>query len=162
MAYNPLNLSELAAGEPNKQELWTKVRDNQADFNTRIGAVENLQQLPLFFRLQGRVDFGNLEIEIDVKRLNFDITILAGRLLTHNAGTSGSNEIDILYKRGAGAWTSIFSTKPVNAFGAGDWVVNTGILSVTSLLAGDLLRMDMTAVQAVGDSITGILEFEGT
>lgn len=161
MAFVALTLAEIAAGEPNKQELWTKLRDNQADFDSRIAGVENIQQLPIFFRLTGPLDFGALETFIDIHRINFDMTILAGRLLTITAGGSGSNEIDILFKRGAGAWTSIFATKPVTAFGAGDLALNTGALSVTSLLTGDLLRMDITAVQADAKSVVGILEFEG-
>lgn len=161
MAFTPLNLSEIAAGEPNKQELWTKLLNNQADFDSRIGAVENIQQLPMFFRATGPLDFGTLDTLIDIHRINFDITILAGRLLSITAGSAGSNEVDMLFKRGAGAWTSIFTTKPVTAFGEGDLALNTGTLSVTSLLAGDLLRMDITAAQTDGQSLVGILEFEG-
>ena len=116
--------------------------------------------MPLHFHVSGPLDIFDLETELDVQRINFDITILAGRLLTHTAGSGGSNEIDILFKRGAGAWTSIFSAKPSTAFGAGNFALGTGVLSVTSLLAGDLLKVNVTAVQSGGISLIGILEFE--
>lgn len=160
MAFDPIIPAEIEAGEPNKQELWLKTKDNQIDLDSRITAIEGIGFMPIHFFLSGPISLFNLRTKIDIQRITFDINLLAGRILVSTAGASGNTEIDILFKRGVAAWTSIFSTKPTLAFGAGDDAIGTGVLTVTSLLAGDLIRMDQTAVQTGGKDIIGILEFE--
>jgi len=160
MAFDPILDAEIQAGEPNKQELWTKNRLNQIDLDARITAIEGIGFMPIHFFLGGPISVFDLETKIDIQRITFNITLLAARIFVSTAGTSGNTEIDILFKRGVAAWTSIFTTKPTLAFGAGDDSIGTGVLAVTSLLAGDLVRMDQTAVQAGGRDIVGILEFE--
>lgn len=165
MAFTPLNSSEIAAGEPVKQELWDTVKADLDDLNSRTVSVENglTNYLPIKWQVYGRMDEYNVfpVEEVILDRQTFDITIVAARLITKTAGTSGSNEVDIKLKHGANPWQSIFSTLPSNLFSAGDGAVSTNqVLSTTSVQAGDLLRLDLTSVQIEGEGIIVQIEFE--
>lgn len=85
--------------------------------------------------------------------LTQDIDILDAVLFIETHGGSGALEVDIKFKRGGGAWTSVFQTKPKIPFGAGnnsDSDTGTGataaIIDSTydQLLAGDQMRLDIT------------------
>jgi len=85
-------------------------------------------------------------------KLTQDITLLSALLWIETNGSSGSLEVDVKFKRGAGAWTSVFTAVPEIPFGAGnnaDSATGAGataaIIDSTydELLAGDLLRVDV-------------------
>lgn len=88
-----------------------------------------------------------------VTELTQDITLLSAKLFIFNNGASGNFEVDLKFKRGVGAWTSLFQTKPKIPFGAGnnaDSDTGAGATaaiidsSYDELLAGDLIRLDVT------------------
>jgi hypothetical protein len=82
------------------------------------------------------------------QRLDFPVTLTSVYLFVVNAGSSGTLEVDVQYKRGGGAFTSIFGTKPSVAFGAGDYAVSSNaVLTTTALLTNDILRLDITGAQ---------------
>lgn len=154
----------IEAGDPVIQELWDQVRLNFDDHESRLTALEGgvaVTYMPLEFELNGSYyDVAPLD-QIGVSRVLFDIDILSARLLIKIAGTSGSTEIDFKYKRGANPWTSIFATKPSVVYSAGDFALSSnGVLSVTNLLAGDLIRMDLVSAQVQAKGFVGIIEFE--
>lgn len=166
MAFLTIPSSTIEAGDPVTQDLWSLTKDNLDDHETRIVSVEgggNVVYVPSHWNVQGYYGDWQTFIRTGTVRIPFNIDILGGRLLTNVAGTGGDTEIDFLFKRGAGAFTTIFSSKPTSNFSAGDNDLASGTLNVTSLLLGDLLRMDITASQT-GDPIglTGIFEFEKT
>lgn len=99
-----------------------------------------------------------------ITRLNFDITVLDVKLLIHTAGSAGSTTVDIEYKRGGGPWTSILTALPTLAFGAGDFAENSGVVNglEQDLLAGDLLRMNVDAVQTGGRGFQVFIDYEAT
>jgi hypothetical protein len=98
-----------------------------------------------------------------IERINFDINILSCRLLMGTAGSAGTLSADLQYKRGVGAWTSIFSTPPSIAYTEGDFAISTNqVLSVTQLLIGDLLRLNISSGQTAGTEFHMLLEFERT
>lgn len=164
MAYTAINSSEIATGEPVKAEVQTKIKDNFDDHESRIGTLESAINSfrPLEFVVKGMYSkFGSGQTDVLFDRINFNLTLLAARLVIDKAGTAGTTEVDVYYKRGVGAWTSIFSTKPSVAFGAGDKGISTNaVLSTTALQAGDLLRMDITSTQTLGNGFTLFLEYE--
>ncbi len=168
MVYDPIDDAEIAAGEPAKQELFNKIQDNFDDHEDRLVNVEAgtaTTFLDQNWNVWGDYSVYGVRTQIMIQRLSLNITLTAGRLLVHTAGASGSTEIDFLFKRGGGAWTSVFSTKPSVAFGAGSNAVSSnGVLNPSNvdLQSGDLIRMDITAVQAGGDGLTGLLSFEQT
>ena len=167
MAFTVIDPSIIEAGDPTTQDLFNTVRLNFDDHETRLTSVEggsSVNYIPFYWNLNGYYgEFVTLDNAVGVIRLPFNITLLGGRLLVNTAGTSGSTEIDFKYKRGAGAWTSVFSTKPVLSFSAGNDSIDSGVLSTTALLIGDLVRMDLTSSQN-GDprGLTGLLEFSKT
>jgi hypothetical protein len=166
VAFLTIPASTIESGDPVTQELFGFVKDNFDDHETRLLSLEgggNTSYVPGHWNVQGHYgQVGTFE-GVGLIRIPFNITVLGGRVLCNKVGSSGDTEIDFLYKRGAGAWTSIFSSKPSVNFGDGDYSIGSGVLDETSLLIGDLLRMDITAVQG-GDPIglVGLFEFEKT
>ena len=100
-----------------------------------------------------------------------DITITAATLKLVTAGSSGSLDVDIKRKRGGGSWVSLFTTRPIVPYTAGNFATSdtgTGataavVDSVTeTVLAGDLLRLDILSVQTNGIGFNVSLEYEPT
>jgi hypothetical protein len=168
MVYDPITSDEIEAGEPTKQELFTKVKENFDDHEDRIGDLEGGTSTTFkdeTWNVWGDYSYYGARTQIMIQRLSLNITVLASRLFVHTAGSAGTTEIDFLFKRGVGAWTSIFSTKPSVAFGAGDNAVSSNSVlnpSYVELEAGDLIRMDITSVQTNGEGLTGLITFEMT
>ena len=88
-----------------------------------------------------------------------DLTVNSAllKVLTLDSATGGL-EVDVKFKRGAGSWTSIFDVLPRVAATDGDFAdsedtngtpaeINT---VVEELLAGDLVRLDLTEVPVGG------------
>lgn len=166
MAYSTLNTTEIAAGQPTKQELFSKVKGNEDDHETRITALEAVafgSLLPIHWEVTGDYSEYGARTGLAHFRVSSNITLNGARLLVHTVGTSGTTEIDVMYKRGVSAFATIFSTKPSVVYTAGDYTASTNaVFSVTSLQAGDILRLDITGVQS-GGSISGLsvyLDFE--
>lgn len=165
MAFTSLNSSDISSGKPNKQELWTQVKDNFDDHESRIVDVEAavISFLPIEFNVFGPYTVNAApQTSVMFERLAFNLTALACRLMVQTAGPSGTLEIDIQMKRGAGSFATIFSTKPSVAYSAGDLAISTnGVLSTTSFLAGDILRLDITSNQGTGaQGFNVYLEYE--
>jgi len=164
MAYSTFPSTTIESGKPGTTDLWTKTSDNFVNHESRITSLEggsSVTYWPLEFHVAG---FYGVQDELDFKRVPFDITLLAGRLLIKNAGSGSSTTIDMEYKRGAGAWTTIFTTKPSVTSASGDYAVSTnGVLGVTALQSGDLLRLNIDTKQdGSPEGLQAILEFSKT
>jgi hypothetical protein len=150
MAFEELDSATLTTGKPVKQELWTKVKNSLDDHEERISDLEaaTASTEPLVFYVKGNyVSFGTYTGAAH-RRLSNNITITAVRILIIDGGTAGTTEIDLLYKRGVGAFTSIFTTKPSVAYTAGDYTLSSNaVILTTDLLASDILRLDITSSQ---------------
>lgn len=166
MAFDPILNATILPGEPNTTDLWSKTRLNQLDHEGRILTLEgaSLAFMPLNFDLYGEYHIIPTFTGYTFFRITFNITVQAGRVMAHTAGTAGSTEIDILFKRGVASFVSLFNTRPTVAFGTGDLGIGTGVLnpSNVNLLAGDILRADLTASQTNGKGLSGILEYDKT
>jgi len=167
MAFDPIDILEIESGDAVTQDLWNTVRLNFDDHESRITSLEGgsaVAYVPIFFPVEGPYAGQAPLDQLGFWRVPFNITVLAGRLWVLKAGSGGTTEIDLLFKRGAAAFTSIFSSKPGIIFSAGDLQVSSnGVLSTSSLLAGDFVRMDLTAAQTGNPSgFQGILEFSKT
>lgn len=115
----------------------------------------SLYRTPIVFDVFGvpRVQDGILFHRVDAA-----ITLNTFRVIVNDAGTSGTLTVDMEYKRGAGAWTSILSSPVSIASSSGDLAAAVGTLSVTSLDAGDFLRLNVDATQASIESFSVIVE----
>jgi hypothetical protein len=100
-----------------------------------------------------------------------DITITAATLKIITAGSSGALDVDIKRKRGGGSWVSLFTTRPAVPYTAGSFADSDSgagataavVDSVTeTVLAGDLLRLDILSVQTNGIGFNVSLEYEPT
>ena len=157
MSFNPLNTAEIAVGEPVKNTTQTKIKDNLDNLNERIESLEGGSSTtypPIILRVNGTYgEHGDLQLPANgilKTTLNFNITITGARLIIDEAGVSGTTEIDIKYKRGVGAYTSIFTTKPSVGFASGDDSTSSnGILNISEvgLQAGDIIRLDILDAQ---------------
>lgn len=149
---------EIATGQPVSNETATKIKDNFESLDGRVTTLEgggSTVYPPVIFRVNGSYgEPGDLAIPANgilKTTLNFNLTVTGVRIIVDQAGVSGTTEIDLKYKRGAGAWTSIFSTKPSVLYSAGDDSTSTNAvlnMSQVDLQAGDILRMDLTSAQA--------------
>lgn len=156
MAFSAITNGQIEAGDPVTQDLFNKVQDNFDDHQSRIVSLEGGSATAYPFWLWHFQAYypDTAPIATDSRNLGvivvpFNVNIQAGRLLIHVAGSSGTTEIDIKKKTGAGAWTTIFSTKPSVASASGNWATSSnGVLSITSLVTGDLLRAELSTAQA--------------
>lgn len=164
MAYNAISSLLIQAGKALKQELMSLVKDNFDDHESRLTTVEGVVNVyrPIRFRVTNYEEFVPAT-EVDVERIPFAMTLQGVRLLVLDAGSAGTVEVNLEYKRGGGAWTNILTTNPSVAFGAGDYALSSnGVLSVTSLQAGDLLRLNIVTAQTGNEEIIVYVDFEKT
>jgi hypothetical protein len=162
MAFSTITTAQISTGEPTAQELFGKVKDNFDDHETRLGTLEGSlnSYLPIRFSVTNYESF-TPATEVDIERIPFNITLLGARLLVVDAGSSGTLEVDVEYKRGGGAWTTIFSTNPSVAFSAGDYALSSNAaLSVSSLELGDLIRLNIDTPQVGNNQFILLIEFE--
>lgn len=153
--FEALTNEEIETGEPVKASTLTKVQENFDDHESRLQNVEGSVSdfPPIILRVNG--PYGSFPVRDNVTQTtaNFTFNIIGARILVDLAGSSGTLEIDIKKKRGAGAWESIFSTKPQAGFGSGDNYLSTNQIldgTKTEVQAGDILRLDITGTQVEG------------
>ncbi len=149
MSYTTITDAEIETGEPTAQSLFQKIKDDLDDHETRITANETgaSTRPPFTLGVMGLIVADFAEDGVDWLRVDQPVTLTGFRLLVHTAGASGTLTVDVEYKRGAGAWTSILSAPVDAAYTLGDYVTVNGTLSVTSLLAADLLRLNVDGAQ---------------
>ncbi len=149
MSFDAFTSGEIAAGQPVKQELWTKSKDNFDDLVARIVSLESsgLTAFPIEFSLLGEHAYIGAGTGYGYLRIAYNLTLTSAKIYVPIAGTSGTLELDVQKKTGGGAFASIFATKPSVLYSAGDHAVSSNaVLGTTALLTGDLLRLDMTQV----------------
>lgn len=165
MPYEVINSTQIETGDAVTNELWSKVKNSLDDHEDRISDLEAgaSAREPLAFYVKGNyVSFGALT-GVAFRRLFSNIVLTAGRIWVVDAGASGTLEIDIQYKRGGGAFTSIFSTRPSVVYSNGDYYISTnGVLSTTDLQAGDILRLDIVTAQTGNEEFHVYLSYDVT
>ena len=162
MSFNPLDSATIAAGQPVKQEILTTTKDDLDDHEARLIVVEgSLGSLPpICFDVVGTLNSPLAMDEALIYRVPDNIHVTAARIFVKQAGTSGSVTVDIEYKRGAGAWTSILVTPISASYTLGDYAVVNGSLSFQDFQAGDLIRLNIDAVQSSMEDFSVYLENE--
>jgi hypothetical protein len=154
MAYTPITSTEIAVGEPVRSDTQTKIADNFENHESRILGIETgagTVYPPIILRVNGYYSTLGAYPRATTTTCNFNLTITGIRLLIDVAGSSGTTEVDVLYKRGGGSWTSVLTTKPSVVYSAGDNAISTNAvlnLGQVALQAGDLIRLDITSTQA--------------
>ncbi len=164
--YVEITDEEIESGEPVKAEVQTKIQENFINHEDRLLDIEsgNTVQYPnAVFYCNGRYDLLTSITDLMRGTTNFNIRITGVRLIIGTAGSSGTTTIDLKKKSGGGAWTSICSTLPSVAFGAGDNAVSSNAVidaSQRDCLAGDLFRVDLTTRQTAGEDFLVRVDYE--
>lgn len=155
MAYTALDLTDIQAGKPVKEELWTSVRDNQESFNADIEALKQTAIIDVYnIKFGGSITQYNeaqISERIPVFRAPVSAQIVAFKIVLLEASTSGNLEIEIDKSTDEGVnWTPLLNN-PVTVTGTTvgsisgtvDWVD----VPSQSFAQDDLLRIRITGVQ---------------
>lgn len=160
MAFDAITAAEIAAGKPNTNPLWEKVRGNDDDFESRLADVETavISQQPLQFDVLGQGQIGDGKLFI---RVPFNITVTDVKLFIWEAGSVGTTTVDVeLATVAAGAFNTILSAPISAAFGTGDQeVVSAASVVTTSIDAGTFLRLNIDSIQTGATGYSVLVEF---
>ncbi len=157
MSFTPITTAEITTGESVKNSTQVKIKENFENLDSRITSLEGGSSTvypPIILEVTGAYgEPGDLTLPMDgflKTTLNFNLTVTGVRILVDVAGVSGTSEIDLKYKRAAGAYTSIFTTKPSVGYASGNDSTSTNAVlnpSQVNLQAGDILRLDISQAQ---------------
>jgi hypothetical protein len=162
MSFTAITTGEIVSGQPVSSTTQTKIKTNFDDHETRIGSIESGSSVaypPLILRLGGSY---MVKSNVLKTTCNFNLLVNGCRLIIDHCGQLGTTQVDIKFKRGAGSWTSILTTQPSLAYTAGDDSVSTNAVlnpTYSTLQAGDLIRLDITAAQTDGMSFLVRLDY---
>lgn len=164
MSFITLNPAQIAAAEPVTQDLFELIKDDLDDHESRILDVEaaTISTFPIEFLVKGHYwKLGGGQLGVAFVRAEFNLTLTAARLFVVDDGSSGTLQIDVQKKRGAGAFATIFSTQPSVVQGGGDYQTSTNAaFSDTDIDAGDILRLDITTVMDDNEDFQVYLPYE--
>lgn len=163
MPVEPLNSTEIQAGKPTKQELFSKLKNSIDDLAARLTIAEATGGTfpPIEFDFHGVMDAGVVQEGILKYRVPIQMQILAVRVQVYVAGSSGSLEIDLKKQTGAGIPASIISS-PISVDSAdGDDALESGTVTAGLLTVGDILMVDVNAIQTGMEDFTVFVEYEG-
>lgn len=153
MAFSAISSAVIAVGSAIKAELWTKVKNNFDDLNSRINLVEaSSSKVPVikFMALNGS-EFST-GTGLFYWESNDTLTITSAYVQIFEKGTlTGVFEIDVKKSTtdlNSTSFTSIFTTKPSITFASAlDYAKSTNQVfdaTKTSIVPGNYLRLDIT------------------
>lgn len=155
MAYDPLLPAEIAAGEPTKEELFTKIKNNQDEFNTNIALLQGTSKIDVFDgSFSGAFDdysVAEITAQMPVFKAPVDATFVSFVVTLLEASTSGTLEVGIEKSIDNGInWTPLLSsdvqvtgTTVGSISGAVNWVD----IPSQSFAQNDLIRLTVSGVQ---------------
>jgi len=154
MAFVTLDSNNLEVGDPVTTDILTQIKSNSDDHETRVALLEggaskvqivnelvlNAGQYVSTTTFQGLVYW----------KADRAFTLTQAKVAIFTSGSSGTLEIDMLKSSTiGGVYTTVFSTKPSLAFGAGNNIESSNaVFSTTAISQGDYLRIDITSFQA--------------
>ena len=155
MAYVPLNPADIAAGKPTKEELFTTIKANQDDFDSRITAAAGGAVLDIF-----NIKFGGAITQYTMTEISERIPVykapVAGTIVSFvmtllTASTSGNLEFNIEISTDDGVNWNTLLNNPVQLTGTtvGSLSGTVDWISAASqdFDQGDLLRITPTGTQ---------------
>lgn len=132
-------------------QTWYNVLKTAADnHEDRIAALEG-ETLKIRCPVVGLLDHLTLPyLGLVSGIITQDVRITGGGVFVVEAGSASTLAIDFQYKRGSGAWTSVFSTAPSLIYSAGNYASSSNAVVDTlnrDLLVGDFWRLNITTIQ---------------
>lgn len=159
MAYIPLNNADLVVGKPTKKSLFQTIKDNQEDFNSRIGALETgSSKVELFnFEVANLGQYTNSSGDIErlaMFRASRDLTIVNVQVyvLSSSTGglpTGGTLEYDVRVGNTPSTMNTIFNIRPTIT-GTTEGSTNGAVNFVTDgelIDQGQFIAFDITSLQ---------------
>lgn len=156
MAYIPLNMDDLDAGKPTKQEIFQRIHDNQEHFDDAISLLQGTSKVDIFnVKFTGKVDQYttfemNARCPIFRAPLSASIVNVVITLLT--TSTSGNLQMFIDRSVDDGVnWTPILTTEVVlsgTTVGSKSGAVTFTDPDGQAFDQNDLLRLRFTGVQS--------------
>jgi hypothetical protein len=155
MPYDPLLAGEIEAGDPVKEELFQKIKDNQDYFNTQIDALQQTAIVDMFnIKFSGSINqytVTQLNSRVPVFKCPVDGTIVSFTVTLLTASTSGTLELEIDKSVDDGVnWTNLLSS-PVqvttSTVGSLSGSVNWTSPAAQDFVQGDLHRVRVTGLQ---------------
>lgn len=162
MSFTALTTGEVTSGKPVATTTQSKIKANFDDHEARLEAIEansSAGDPPITFRIGGYYNTGTGILKTTT---NMSLVITGVRILVDTAGASGTVQIDIKKKRGAGAYTSIFTTLPSVVYSAGNDSISTNAVldsGQSDFIAGDILRLDIVSGQTGGSGFLIRIDF---
>ena len=152
MAYDPLTAAEIAAGKATKEEIFSKIKSNQDEFNTEIANLQGTSNVSVFdIHYSGSISSYELD-DVNDRSPIFKApsagTIVSFFATLLSASTSGSLSINIEKSTDNGVnWTPM-TTSPLTLTGL---VAGSTESSVTwsddTVAQNDLIRLTFDATQ---------------
>lgn len=155
MAYTPLNLADIAAGKPVKEELWDTVRSNQESFNTDIEALKQTSQFDVVnLKVTGNpnaYEAADLNARMPTFKAPVDLTLTSVVITLLTASTSGTLELELDKSTDNGInWTPQLSASvdlTGTTVGSTSGAVNFVSTALQDLAQNDLMRLRITGIQ---------------
>ncbi len=161
--FSALTEQEIQVGRPTRKELFRKIKDSLDNLLGRVLAMEAgaVTREPIGWDLVGSFNAADVRDGfVYLPPLDRARTLTSFKIFVRKAGSSGVLTVDVEYKRGGGGWTSILTAPASADFSGGDLYTTAGTLAVTSLLAGDILRLNLDSLQANMEDFSVYMENE--
>lgn len=150
MAYS--TPTSVSVGDAVKKDDYDKLKNNSIDHESRIAALETGAASIVIIE----EDISNLAQYVNSSstlegliryQAKQNLTLSSAILTDTEGATSGTFEFDILKATSiGGTYTTVFSTKPSVSANGSPQESSNAAFSVTSVSAGDWLRLDITSV----------------
>lgn len=117
MAYTALDPADIVAGQPTKEEIFTQIRTNQEDFDSRIDLLGESGKFDIidvnFTGDVGSYSLAQINERCPVYKAPSDGSIISVIVTLLEASTSGTIELDIEVSTDNGVnWNSVLATTP--------------------------------------------------
>lgn len=156
MAFIPITTEEITTGKPVANTTQTKIKDNFDNHEDRITSLESggaVEYQPIILSVQGYYgDLGTYTGAV-ITTIGFDIIVTGIRLIIKEAGSGGTTACDLQVMPPAGSFATVLTTQPSVASSAGNYATSSnGVLdpAETTILAGSIVRLDITSSQSGG------------
>jgi hypothetical protein len=157
MAYTELPLAIIAVGKAIKREIFTTIRSDLIDHETRITDLSlNTAPIEIWNNTVLNASSASTMTGLDYYRAITSFTISRVEIEIFQKGLVTSGVLSIDVEKGntmdAGSMTSVLSVQPSIDFAtASDYAISTGTLNVSNqtVTAGQFLRLDVTSLPAI-------------
>ena len=155
MAYTAINLADIEAGKPVKEEIFQAIRANQESFNVDITSIQQTAVIDIFnVKFGGKISTyiaSEIQERIPVYKSPVDGTIISFIVTLLTASTSGNLQLQLEKSINNGvSWTTLLSspvTVSASTVGSLSGAVSWTSPSAQDFNQGNLLRLVIVGVQ---------------